>query len=548
MKNSYTEHLIEVAAELALRDFKRVELSTYNIRRKEFYSKYEKLARKNYIKIFWRKLNELALHAYRGQSSEALTLDSIRYCFMFRQSAAIKVADLNAWLQVTLSNSSFLLANSKGSVYITATDMGSYPVNMPAESLFDMIVAFNAYLDTDVDSLVKDAYTSCIAQIKADEVLTTTAKNMVGDMMKGKKLDLSMRQHKGRMYCEVKDLNLWGKEVTFRTSLETLRNDMLVNCSKARVGVNVRKDNEQMLTAAAKKKPVYGIVGNASFLKDVDICPLTRNDKTLDSYLRFDGNIIDIFDLKSRRSKYSYLFENIYRESLRTYPLHSPKLLYMLCFASVSKKYPLVINIEGRPVKFTEVDFDHAPIVWDDEYDDQSYDNIHVRLISPDENIFLLLDSGFTEYLSFGKFNGINVRAFKKHYGKMAPSLRKLGLELQDASLQAAEGPTKVYARGLARMLSHTVGFSKRYSGWDGMHMVYMGSILYRFPDHIDGGKLDSYVNAHKTWCKGLNSLPGVPSNFKVIETPFIYQDVFTGQNANVLPERVKEFYGFGKL
>jgi hypothetical protein len=93
-------------------------------------------------------------------------------------------------------------------------------------------------------------------------------------------------------------------------------------------------------------------------------------------------------------------------------------------------------------------------------------------------------------------------------------------------------------------MLSHTLGVSG-YIPENEDAQVYLGTILYKFPEHIDGGKADSYIQAHQTWCKGLNEHLAISSGMKVIETPFIYQDVFKGENAEILPERVKEFYGF---
>ena len=529
MKNVNIGHLMEVASELALREFRREELGSAGYSRREFYLKYVTLARKNYLRIFWGKLNQLALRSYRGQCHEPLSLGSLRYSFMLRRSDSMKLVDVDSWLQVALRNTSYFLTQTGRKVYITATDMGTYPVNMPADRLLDMINAYDAYLSTDIDSLVKDVMTSCNAQIKAEEVLTAAVESIVADLIKGKHLGLSMRQHKDRLYCKVTVLNHWNKQVSFRTTLETFRNDFLVNCHKARISVNIRKDNEQMLKAAAEKNPVYEIFSKASFLKDVDICPMTRNKMALTGSLRFDGDIADIFKLGSRRDYNYYELDRFCEKEIASHLLHSPNLLYMLCFAKVSETTPIVMDIDGKPVKFTMVDFE--------------CDGEVVKLFSKDHDIILLLDSGFTEYLSFGKQSGIDRSAYANRYAKMASSMEELGLKFTGDSLQAAEGVTRLHAKGLAKMLSHAVDFGRKFSKWKGLLKVYYGSILYRFPDHMDGGKLASYTKAHKIWCKGLNSMLGSRSNVKVLTTPFIYQDVFSGQNSGCLSERVKEFY-----
>ena len=93
-------------------------------------------------------------------------------------------------------------------------------------------------------------------------------------------------------------------------------------------------------------------------------------------------------------------------------------------------------------------------------------------------------------------------------------------------------------------MLSHTLG-ARDFAKEDKTVKVYLASIVYKFPERIDNGKFEAYVQAHQAWCKGLNNLPTIPSNLKVLETPFVYQDVFVGINAGILPARVREYYGF---
>lgn len=219
--------------------------------------------------------------------------------------------------------------------------------------------------------------------------------------------------------------------------------------------------------------------------------------------------------------------------------LHSPALLYFLSFITVSSENPLVIPIEGKPVKFTVVRFAiDEPIAGFDADNQPVYADINIKLISEDNETVLLLNSMFTEYLTYGKANRIDEYVYGKHYRKMSKHLQRLGLKFEQGSLKSVEGRTKVYAKGLHQLLVNALGASDHFDN----ARVYLASILYRFPDDIDGGKLESYARAHEVWANGLNRLPAA-SEVRVIETPFVYQDLFEGCNTSVLPERVKEFY-----
>jgi hypothetical protein len=251
MKNCEIKHLIEVASELTSKHFGEKELGTYPFGIADFASAPIATTRKHYIRAFWTQINELATHAYGGQRLEKFTLESLRELFVQRQSERIKLIYVRTWIQVSFPTISFLINTSESGIYITATNMGTYPVKMTAQHLIDMLIAIDDYLSTDLDSHIKDIITSTCAEVKANQMLTTTAMSLVEDMIDGKDLALKLRLHKGKMYCDIHDLRYWRKTITFRTSIETLREDLRINCLESKVSINLKRDNEKMLAAAA---------------------------------------------------------------------------------------------------------------------------------------------------------------------------------------------------------------------------------------------------------------------------------------------------------
>lgn len=536
MQHYNMDKLLATAIELATRTFIREEVKV-----KSLYSSIDnaRYGCKRFERIVWRKINELAQRVYRDNPYEPQPFDVVVEEVHGWKSDRVHVSNTKTWLQIWVRNNLYLLTYNSGRYYITSSEMGTFLVVMPLDRLRDMLIAFDAYLSTDIMDTVIGSVTKYHAQLKADEMLTKTALSMLSDMLKGTQNVLKIRQHKDRMYCEVKDNTWWGKKASFRTSLVTLREDFTFACLKAGVPINIRLKNNEMLQLAAEKRFEYQIFQHASCLSNADIYPKVHGNRILEDALVFRSNIIDVFDLPIELWTCHFASAVNSAAEARTIQLPSPFLLFFLSFLRVSPQSPLVITIEGEPVEFTRVRMGvDEPIAGLDANGEPKYANINVKLTSKDKKTVLLLNSMFTEYLTFGKADRIDEYVFGKHYRKMRRTLEKLGLKFENGSLMAATGGTKVYAKGLNQLLVNAVGASDHFDN----EKVYMGSIMYRFPDHVDGGKLENYTKAHEAWARGLNSLPAA-SGVKVIETPFVYQDLFSGINASVLPEKVKEYY-----
>ena len=90
-------------------------------------------------------------------------------------------------------------------------------------------------------------------------------------------------------------------------------------------------------------------------------------------------------------------------------------------------------------------------------------------------------------------------------------------------------------------MISHFLGVknvadSIEYANCD----IYLGEILYRFPNSIDVNqrKIDDYSTLYKILAEGLNSL--TDSKFRVVSKCLTYQDVFKNYE---LDPSVRTFY-----
>lgn len=242
------------------------------------------------------------------------------------------------------------------------------------------------------------------------------------------------------------------------------------------------------------------------------------------------------------------------QEARRIRTLHSSSLLCLQCFYGVSEDRPLVIKYDGRIVKFTSSSFEVKLPVEKEENGESRPANIDVVLVGNDEQtgkpVMLFLESKFSEYLSWGKYKGISNRVYEKTYSQLCKGgyLDRMGLKFYEDSenpsysvLSSIEGRTLHYAGGIKQMVSHYLGVKniaerEQYKGVD----IYLGEILYKFPDMIDKNnlKFKDYSHLYEILAEGLNEVP--QSKFKVVEQCFTYQDVFKLFN---LEPSVRLFY-----
>ena len=322
------------------------------------------------------------------------------------------------------------------------------------------------------------------------------------------------------------------------------------------------QDTAQMLIDRMLKdgyNPVYEVFVDVPFLQKVHASKVLWRGRYSERSLMFDDDLKDVFGLTDPTfdSHFQKATSGKGHEISRIKRLHSSSLIALLCFHRVSKSSPIIFNVDGKEIKFTSVEFEFDEgLVGYDEKNEPHFSNIDVKLVSEDGSVILLLESKFTEYLSFGKQTEISDYVYTSYYNEMSSVINQLGLVYRQQTdehkdvvpgkmcLESAKGNTQLYAQGLKQMLSHTLGachYAKTQSGVQ----VYLATIIFRFPNHIDNGKLANYANAYRTWCGGLNQLSCVPPNLKVIESPYVYQEVFDKQNLELVPERAGQYYKF---
>ena len=322
---------------------------------------------------------------------------------------------------------------------------------------------------------------------------------------------------------------------------------------------NICKPASCLIQETIKENPIYEVFSGVSFLNEVAVRRALWRGKPSKRSIMFKDDIKDVFNISSPSfdTYYQQAVSGKGNEITRIKTLHSSALLSLLCFSCISETSPITIIIEGRQVRFTSAKFEFDEgLVGIDQDGNSHYSNIDVMLVSDEGDIVLLLESKFTEYLSWGKQTGISDVVYGRYYDEIKPVLDEMGLTYSHQvdkegckvrgymNLEAIKGATQVYAPGLKQMMSHTLGASS-YAKVKQSSKIYLASILYRFPSELDCGKLDNYVEAYRIWVKGLNRLSCKPSNLTVLDEPFYYQDVFVDSNAQFLPNRVKQYYGF---
>lgn len=259
-------------------------------------------------------------------------------------------------------------------------------------------------------------------------------------------------------------------------------------------------------------------------------------------------------DWKIFADKYLQATSGDGQEARRIRTLHSSSLLCLLCFYGVSEERPLNLIVEGRQVRFTSSQFEVKNPVGTDETGKEHNSNMDVVLYGKDsqngKKVILFLESKFSEYLTWGKYNGISNYVYQKIYAQLEESgfLERMGLKYEEcpdnpghSDLDSVKGKTMHYAGGIKQMVSHFLGVKnaaagKQYEDYD----IYLGEILIKFPDSIEDAqrKFNDYEGLYKTLAEGLNQLS--EDKFKVLGQCMTYQEVFKDYN---LDESVRSFY-----
>ena len=259
-------------------------------------------------------------------------------------------------------------------------------------------------------------------------------------------------------------------------------------------------------------------------------------------------------DPKLFAEKYLQAISGDGQEARRIRTLHSSSLLCLLCFYGVSEERPLNLNLGGRQVRFTSSQFEVKNLVGTDETGREHESNMDVVLTGEDartgERVILFLESKFSEYLTWGKYSGISNYVYEKTYAQLSECgcLDRMGLKCMNcpddkaySELASSKGRTQHYAGGIKQMVSHFLGVKNvANSNWYKDSDIYLGEILYKFPESIDPAhhKYEDYDGLYQTLIEGLNVL--FDSRITVLDQCLTYQDVFKSFD---LDDAVRGFY-----
>lgn len=323
----------------------------------------------------------------------------------------------------------------------------------------------------------------------------------------------------------------------------------------------------ELIHNTAIENPIYSLFDN-------DTVTALLADKSLEKTLWKDGirsnrslslkarapkdsyDIISTFALDSQLfpAKFKMAIEGDGQEYRRIRTLHSSSLISLLCFYGVTENNPLVIDLGGHKVKFTESCFEVKNDIGVDEAGSPHKSNIDVVLCGKDmttnKETVLFLESKFSEYLSWGKHSEISSYVYWKTYAQLFNGnyLDRMGLKFEDTpgkpgyfDLMSIKGHTRHYAGGIKQMISHFLGVknaadSEEYADCD----IYLGEILFQFDEKIDPGseKFNDYTGLYETLAEGLNDL--ADSKFTVVGKCLTYQEVFRDY---CLDRAVRDFY-----
>ena len=312
------------------------------------------------------------------------------------------------------------------------------------------------------------------------------------------------------------------------------------------------------------KQPLYELFNNekvGNILSDITLENTPFRGRVSEKSLRIKlvdkgQDLACIFGLDHRTfgEKYLQAISGDGQEARRIRTLHSSSLLALLCFYGVSEKRPLMLGIDGRTVKFTASAFEVKNYVGTDETGKSHDSNIDVVLtgkdVASEKIIILFLESKFSEYLTWGKYSNISNHVYEDIYDQLKKGqyLERMGLKFEASpvntgysDLYSIKGNSLHYAGGIKQMISHFLGVKnasddKAYKHCD----IYLGEILYRFPDSIDaeGYKFHDYNQIYGILTEGLNRLS--ESKFKVLNHCLTYQEVFKNYE---MEDAIRTFY-----
>lgn len=232
-------------------------------------------------------------------------------------------------------------------------------------------------------------------------------------------------------------------------------------------------------------------------------------------------------------------------EWIRITRLHSSSLIAYLMFGQITKEQPLVIRVNDKDVKFTDVHFEvKNPI----EDNDTHPSNVDVVLSN--NTTILFIESKFTEYLCRSRV-AKNIsdnrygNCFRELFNSFDGIKYNMGKDESSTMLVSSDGKSH-YIDGLKQVVAHYMGLEyASQKGWFGQkreningRSLCFAEIVFDFGDEWSLKALDDYRTLYQKLVERL------PHGDSIIVLPKImtYQELFKCFNVE---ECIRQFYRF---
>lgn len=281
------------------------------------------------------------------------------------------------------------------------------------------------------------------------------------------------------------------------------------------------------------------------------ICPVEWRGKTSANSFCFGNPQCPTDAFEALRSVFPFINRKRFNEATdgdgyewrRITRLHSSSLIAYLMFGQITKEQPLVIRVNDKDVKFTDVHFEvKNPI----EDNDTHPSNVDVVLSN--NTTILFIESKFTEYLCRSRVaKNISDRRYGNCFRELFNSFDGIKYEMgkdESSSMLVSSDGKSHYIEGLKQVIAHYMGLKyASQKGWFGQKQenindrrLYFAEIVFDFGDEWSKKARDDYMTLYQRLVERLPLRDG----FTVCPKIITYQEVFKDF---AVEECVRQFY-----
>lgn len=182
-----------------------------------------------YMRALWRhyvmKANQDNLESMEGLD---ITLDSILAALAETGCKPTDISRTSCWMSFKLKNTTFLVSQNEDVTFVQPFGTSAQCVLMSPEKTARLMATYDMAME-HIYSDVEAAYCKHLSRCKAEEILTMTAIQLIGEGVvksTGHAFRIKLCDN-GNIYGVIDSGASWISDTKFRTSLETVREDFL---------------------------------------------------------------------------------------------------------------------------------------------------------------------------------------------------------------------------------------------------------------------------------------------------------------------------------